>query len=660
MVVQGFNIHLKTLGMTRYMVTVHGRYDDIQAASWKSMSTFCNQPWLLMLNRTGIGKEELWNSDVENDQQTIQTAKLFPFFHISENVGLKEVLWLMGAIEDDKEKSILKRWRSSWRVSLSDILANIDLGAEFLCKRKLFYKVGEIQLQKALTAQGHKGFCSFFNSASVEDHASSVLQTLDKVASETLSPGIAARTLANIADMLGGMAGTKGGLRSGPAGNVSWRKAFSYLEAGNFAQGVAAMAKEREKWMNRPDLLIRAARHYEGAAQILIRQAVMTAKQFFSSGEGTLPLMNKWVQADCPARIDLSGGWSDTPPITYEHGGAVIMVGLLINEKRPIGARARRIKEGVLRFTVINEGSANTEVECRTLSDLEDYCQPHAPGSLLKAAFICVDLIDLHSATPLHQQLQDSFGCGFEVQSWSNLPHGSGMGTSSILAGAVLAAILTAAGKSFDTTGLIHAVLYLEQLLTTGGGWQDQVGGLVGGVRLGLSEAKLPLKVDVVDLNISKDYIEKFNERLVLIYTGKTRLARNLLQDVVRNWYARNPNIVSTEDSLVRLAQECSHAFMDGAFEIMGSCVSRYWEMKKLLAPGCESVTIAQIMAMLKPYMYGMSSAGAGGGGFIYGIMKEPNLHAFVREILEQQEDLEAVVYDAVVDESGLTITVEE
>lgn len=75
-----------------------------------------------------------------------------------------------------------------------------------------------------------------------------------------------------------------------------------------------------------------------------------------------------------------------------------------------------------------------------------------------------------------------------------------------------------------------------------------------------------------------------------------------------------------------------------GAFETVGSCVSRYWEMKKLLAPGCESVTIARIMTVLKPYMYGMCSAGAGGGGFIYGIMREPNLHAFVREILEKQE----------------------
>merc|ERR1719239_1201340 len=109
-----------------------------------------------------------------------------------------------------------------------------------------------------------------------------------------------------------------------------------------------------------------------------------------------------------------------------------------------------------------------------------DYCQPHAPGALLKAAFVCVDLVDLKSTQSLKQQLMDNFGCGFELHSWSNLPQGSGLGTSSILAGAVLAALLGAAGKSIDNSGLIHAVLYLEQLLTTGGGWQDQIGGLFG------------------------------------------------------------------------------------------------------------------------------------------------------------------------------------
>ena len=38
----------------------------------------------------------------------------------------------------------------------------------------------------------------------------------------------------------------------------------------------------------------------------------------------------------------------------------------------------------------------------------------------------------------------------------------------------------------------------------------------------------------------------------------------SLLQDVVRNWYARNPQIVETEDQLVELATTCSKYFING------------------------------------------------------------------------------------------------
>lgn len=41
-------------------------------------------------------------------------------------------------------------------------------------------------------------------------------------------------------------------------------------------------------------------------------------------------------------------------------------------------------------------------------------------------------------------------------------------GTSSILAGALLAAVFRCTGRSYDTDSLIHAVLHLEQVLTTG------------------------------------------------------------------------------------------------------------------------------------------------------------------------------------------------
>lgn len=59
--------------------------------------------------------------------------------------------------------------------------------------------------------------------------------------------------------------------------------------------------------LDRPVLLVRAARHYEGAGQILIRQAVMSAQHFVSTEPVGLPAPGQWVVAECPARVDFSG-----------------------------------------------------------------------------------------------------------------------------------------------------------------------------------------------------------------------------------------------------------------------------------------------------------------------------------------------------------------
>lgn len=52
---------------------------------------------------------------------------------------------------------------------------------------------------------------------------------------------------------------------------------------------------------------MRAARHYEGAEQILVRQAVMSSCRFVTVRPAELPPVGCWVQAVCPARLDLSG-----------------------------------------------------------------------------------------------------------------------------------------------------------------------------------------------------------------------------------------------------------------------------------------------------------------------------------------------------------------
>ncbi|XP_070574634.1 L-fucose kinase-like [Ptychodera flava] len=641
--------------------TVMGKFDNLKTAYVKGTSTFCNSPWIVFLQRTGIDKEDLWAADQTDYDRTLFNAKLFPVWHCTEDVGIREVLWLQGADVEDND-AMLQRWKESWRLSLEEILKCIDLTMEFQWRRDLFYEIAQQEVKDVLLNSQNKGLLPYFKSAVLEGYADQLLHTLDTIAMETDKPNIAARTLACIADVLGCLANEKGsgGLRSGPAANQAWMAAFHKLEEGKISDGVKGLAKERRNWLGRADLLVRAARHYEGAEQILIRHAVMTARQFISTSPCDPPDFDQWVVAHCPARIDLSGGWSDTPPVTYEHGGAVTNAAIIIDGKRPIGAKCRRIHEPHLVLVLGTDPNSQTHLVCKELSHLADYTNPQSTGALLKAAFVCADVVKLPSDTSLEDQLQEKYGGGFELHTWSDLPQGSGLGTSSILAGGVIAALWKTSGRTYDKDSLIHAVLHLEQMLTTGGGWQDQVGGLTPGIKIGRSKEGLPLRVDITHLNISEKTLEAFNSRLILLYTGKTRLARNLLQNVIRNWYARMPQIVSNCDGLTSNAENCAKAFEDGDVEKVGRCLDIYWEQKKIMAPGCEPKLVQTMMAALKPHVYGQSLAGAGGGGFMYVITKQPNAVDTVREVLSGLEGCENVtIHQVEVDQSDLTVEIE-
>ncbi|XP_010079671.1 PREDICTED: L-fucose kinase, partial [Pterocles gutturalis] len=234
--------------------------------------------------------------------------------------------------------------------------------------------------------------------------------------------------------------------------------------------------------------------------------------------------------------------------------------------------------------------------------------------ALLKAAFVCSQVVQFPSQKPLRAQLMESFGGGFEVHTWSKLPHGSGLGTSSILAGAVMASLYRAAGK-------------------------------------------LPLRVEVEKIPVPDGFTQTLNDHLLLVYTGKTRLARNLLQDVVRNWYARLPSTVQNADALVSNAEECAQALTQGNLALIGKCLDRYWQQKKCMAPGCEPLAVSRMMDALRPYVYGQCLAGAGGGGFLYVLTKAPRQKEALHQILAKIKGLgNFSIHSIEVDTGGFSV----
>lgn len=177
--------------------------------------------------------------------------------------------------------------------------------------------------------------------------------------------------------------------------------------------------------MNSPDALVRAARHYEAAAQILIRKAVMSAFSFVTTTPCALPAFGRWVRARCASRIDIAGGWSDTPPVTYEHGGAVVNAAVTIGGRKPIAVRARRIRECAVRL-VLGCGADAQQFTICDVAEVATYTQPHTRGALVKAALCCAGVVDVAAPVSLAQQLQQSVGGGIELHSETSLPTGSG------------------------------------------------------------------------------------------------------------------------------------------------------------------------------------------------------------------------------------------
>uniref|UniRef100_A0A914YBH1 GHMP kinase N-terminal domain-containing protein n=1 Tax=Panagrolaimus superbus TaxID=310955 RepID=A0A914YBH1_9BILA len=349
----------------------------------------------------------------------------------------------------------------------------------------------------------------------------------------------------------------------------------------------------------------------------------------------TIPLISlpKRIQVKVAGRMDLAGGWTDTPPITYElETPHVLNAAIKVDGQKPIKADIFPLDhltglwistgEGTLRcFETKNEIIENAQKPSESCSLI---CAVIVASGILEKfedkkwakddTFMCIKSKQLQfESNGIH------FG-GLFIKCHSDLPHGSGLGTSSILSGAVLAGLWTLFCKQFTNDDIIKGVLKVEQYHTTGGGWQDQVGGIIHGIKLG---SLLHHSVTYRILSISKTFEESLNQRLFLIYTGKTRLAKNLLQTVLLNWIQRDLDIVLAFRTLASEAEKAAKQISAGIFP--SDIVENYHEIKKKLAVGSEPSFVGDLIKDLKDagIVEAAWIAGAGGGGFLYVYLKE-------------------------------------
>ena len=341
------------------------------------------------------------------------------------------------------------------------------------------------------------------------------------------------------------------------------------------------------------------------------------------------------VWSRSPVRIDLGGGWTDTPPYCLMEGGAVVNIAIELNGQQPIQVYIKPTKETHIVLRSIDLGAMEV---LHTFDDIRDFKKVGSPFSIPKAALALSGFVPQFCRErydSLEQQLR-AFGGGMEITLLSAIPAGSGLGTSSVLSATVLAAISDFCHLGWDKTTICNKTLILEQLLTTGGGWQDQYGGICHGLKLLETKAgfdQTPLIRWLPDTIFTSDEHHKCH---LLYYTGITRTAKNILSEIVRKMFLNATEHLALLDEMKAHAHTLFDTIQQNDFQAYGKMIQTTWNQNKRLDSGTNPDSVEEILRKIDDYCLGYKLPGAGGGGFIYMIAKDDTAAAQIKKILTQ------------------------
>ncbi|MCM1163323.1 MAG: bifunctional fucokinase/fucose-1-phosphate guanylyltransferase [Muribaculaceae bacterium] len=347
------------------------------------------------------------------------------------------------------------------------------------------------------------------------------------------------------------------------------------------------------------------------------------------------------VWSRSPVRIDIAGGWTDTPPFCLVEGGNVINLAIELNGQPPLQTYIRPCPEPHIVCRSIDLGASET---ITTFEQLMDFKKVGSPFSIPKAALALAGFhprFSLEQYASLKAQLE-SIGGGLEITLFSAIPAGSGLGTSSILAATVLGAVSDFCDLAWDKVEICRRTLVLEQLLTTGGGWQDQYGGVIGGVKLlqttkGFDQTPMVRRLPS-DLFTSPEYAPCH----LLYYTGLTRTAKDILAEIVRRMFLNQGKQLQMLRRMKAHTMEMYDAIQRDDFNRMGQLVRQTWQQNISLDPGTNPPAVEAVTRLIDDLCLGYKLPGAGGGGYLYMIAKDPGAASRIKHILQTSPGLPA------------------
>ena len=379
---------------------------------------------------------------------------------------------------------------------------------------------------------------------------------------------------------------------------------------------------------------VEQAAHEEDRAFGLMREGLI-ASELHRQRPQLSVYSDQIVWGRSPVRIDLAGGWTDTPPFCLREGGNVINMSITLNGQPPLQVYVKPSAEKKIILRSIDLGAMEV---VSTYEELRHFNVVGSPFSIPKAA---LTLAGFHPDfckdryTSLEEQLK-AFGAGIELTLLSAIPAGSGLGTSSVLASTVLGAVSEFCGLHWDKQEIGSRTLVLEQLLTTGGGWQDQFGGILPGIKLLQTEPgwkQAPMVRWLPDHLFTEPEYKKCH---LLYYTGITRTAKGILAEIVKGMFLNNTKHLELLREMKQHTLDMYDAIQRNSYEEMARLVGRTWRQNQLLDSGTNPEAVQRIIREVDDLCLGYKLPGAGGGGYLYMAAKDEEAAARIRQRLNE------------------------
>lgn len=312
-------------------------------------------------------------------------------------------------------------------------------------------------------------------------------------------------------------------------------------------------------------------------------------------------------EIDLPLRINLSGTWTDAMPYCTDNGGEVVNVAVLVDGKKPVHVKIEKLDKKIIEF--VSDGkkeifSLNDELKEDDLSDFN-----------LHRAVLQTVGIDKNTV------IENGFRLSTEVDS---IDKGSGLGISSILLAGCFCVVNEMFDFGYDEKTILQMVFVAEQIMKTGGGWQDQVGGILPGVKITSSSSGIEQNLSVREIELSEIFKRFFSEKLILVPTGQRHFGRFIVGDVVNRYLEKNKEALEAYEKIKELNYFVLKSFCEDDFELFEKSINEHFSLLKKISPKVTNEKIEKLTEdLLSSFADAVSICGAGGGGYLLVVMKE-------------------------------------